>query len=426
MLGRAVVLLTIIGAIVAVSAIAGPRDAAADHKDNHNHAYLYPNAPDPYAPSQPDADEWEMNARTVSGLTIRVRFVAGSIVWRQAYTVAMASWNSGLSATTGFNVFTDTTTSTTIDFDATAVSGDCFSPTAHGCVRSWNPATPSGTIKMIFAWFVSGPGHKPSDIMHELGHILMTANEHHSNPTNYNCQSIMGHSSPENWAGTQCPAVLMSPQSHDIVDFVTAYSVLDAPNATYATMYGSGTIVHWFEGGYGGGAGKTVHQERYNRITRSTAGLGGSYGYYLDGFRKVSNGDDSNPENDAIGRVPAAGAEWCFKRFGVAYSANAGYEQAGPAAKIYCVARSGGGSGVFVTSNRNGNAEFRVANFSGATITNVQLRTDPPPGTRICYFGDIPNNTVSGTCTSSIGGPGYLTLWYNNAWVAQDTIGFDQ
>lgn len=124
----------------------------------------------------------------------------------------------------------------------------------------------------------------------------------------------------------------------------------------------------------------------------------------------------------AIAQVPGALQEWCFQRFCVTNTF--GGTQSGPTAKIYCVA--GASAGIFVTSDRNGNANFRVWNFSGSDIVNVQLRTDPPPGSSMCSFGTVANNSASGPCPVALGGPGYLTLWYNNGWVAQDTIDFDQ
>jgi hypothetical protein len=105
------------------------------------------------------------------------------------------------------------------------------------------------------------------------------------------------------------------------------------------------------------------------------------YGWHLTPPRKVDNTDNTTPENHSENAVPGLGAEWCYKNHGhsVGVSSGTGLEW-GPFSKIYCIARSGGGSGVFVTSDRNGTANFRVYNFSGAAIVDVQLRTDPPPG----------------------------------------------
>src|SRR3990172_5632127 len=83
-------------------------------------------------------------------------------------------------------------------------------------------------------------------------------------------------------------------------------------------MLGSGTLVHYFEGSYyaENGDGRTVHQERYNWIDRSTSGVGGTYNSYQSPGRKVANVDDGNPENDAYAEVPGSGSEWCMKRRG--------------------------------------------------------------------------------------------------------------
>jgi hypothetical protein len=119
--------------------------------------------------------------------------------------------------------------------------------------------------------------------MHEMGHVLFNANEHYPS---YNCSSIMGHSSNENsliqgagWCGQNnvvngnLPALVKTTVlGHDIVDYKDAFGQKDAPNATYVQMLGSGTLVHYFEGGYLGGSGRTVHQENSYVIDRSTTG----------------------------------------------------------------------------------------------------------------------------------------------------------
>jgi hypothetical protein len=78
---------------------------------------------------------------------------------------------------------------------------------------------------------------------------------------------------------------------------------------------------------------------------------------------------------------------------------------------------------VFVTSDRNGQAHFRVSNFSDADVTAVKLLTTG--GTVICDFGTVRRNTTSGTCSASLSGPGYLNVYYNGSWVPLDTIGYD-
>lgn len=143
--------------------------------------------------------------------------------------------------------------------------------------------------------------------------------------------------------------------------------------------------------------------------------------------RAVLGSSLRTPEYQAFTDVPPTNAEWCFKIHGHGRGLRSGaaYEW-GPFSHRYCIARSGSGAGVFVTSDRNnGNANFRLWNFSGATIPNVQLRTDPSPGTQICNFGSIASNSVSSTCAASVTGPGFLNLYYNNSWVPLDTIGYD-
>lgn len=421
------VLLALVVTVVGLGV--NPATGSAHHRDERDHAYLWPYAVE--GGGQWIGDQMEMNARTTSGQSIPLRFVSGDGLWLSAYAKAFSNWNTAMSPITGYYVFSNETTTGYIDFTV-GTSSICFTQTAHGCVRYWNPATPSGTISMNSTWFTLG-SHRISDVMHELGHVLWNANEHYL--TSNNCLSIMGHSAIEGTGGASgmyCGTgtgsdIITAVQPHDVDDYLAAYSVRDAPDWSYPAMYGAATIVHWFEGGYLSGNGITLHQEWLNRLDRSTAGLNGGYSYYHDGPRKVANADDANPENDAYSEVPAVSGEWCFKRYGMSGGVTGGLGyQSGPSAKIYCIARSGPGSGICVTSSRNGDAGFRVWNFSGATALNVQLRTDPPPGNQICNLGDIPNNSASFLCWSPIAGPGYLTLWYNNAWVAQDTIGYDQ
>lgn len=149
----------------------------------------------------------------------------------------------------------------------------------------------------------------------------------------------------------------------------------------------------------------------------------GSYSTYSSVARKVDNTDDIYPNYVNFADLPGTNAEWCFKIRGEAGGVASGDPYYwGPRSKAYCVARSGGGNGVFVASDRNGNVNFWVWNYSGAQITNVVLMTTG--GTVICSLGNI-NNGASKNCSSSIGGPGYLNVYYNGSWVPLDTIGYD-
>ena len=157
-------------------------------------------------------------------------------------------------------------------------------------------------------------------------------------------------------------------------------------------------------------------------ITRGYA-VGKSIGRLVEAVLTTHHADVAELRRAYRLRMP----QWCFRIHGHAKGIAPGsYGEWGPFAKRYRIARSGGGSGVFVTSDRNGTADFRVWNFSGATITNVQLRTDPQPGTQVCAFGDIPNFSVSGTCFASIGGSSFLNVYYNGVFLPVDTIGYDQ
>lgn len=408
--------------LASLSVVGSRSPAYADHKDNGHAGYLYPYQVEGGARGY--ADQYEMNSKTTNGEAIPVRFVAGNIFWFSAYARAMQNWSDAIRPISGFDPFTNSSLTGFMSFEARA-AGNCTSAYAHGCVRYWDPSVPSGTIFMDTRWVSAGP-HATSDIMHEMGHALVNANEHY--PA-YNCTSIMGHSAAENagsagYCGTGTGTdILTAVTEHDKTDYRDAYGVKDTGDAAYVTMYGAGALVHYFEGGYLGGNGRTIHQEYENVVDRSTSGLGGQFFFYNAIGRRVDNSDNPWPESQAYVDVPAAGAEWCMTMRG---HSRAVLNSWGPTSKRYCIARSGAGSGVFVTSDRNGTATFRVWNFTGADITNVQLRTDPAPGVQICYFGTVPNWSVSGNCSVTIAGPGYLTVWYNGSWIPLDTIGYDQ
>lgn len=381
--------------------------ADADHKDDGPHAdYLWPELPEgnPVGP----VSGFEMNSRTTNALTIPTRLwgcVNPCSKWAYAYVGAINNWNGSISPLSGFNPFTDGTQAGYIDYEAVDTTKCDFG--AHGCVRHWNPATPSGLISMYAKKFSDTP-HRVSDSMHEFGHVLANPNHHTG------CISIM-----EECLGTAVTA-------DDIGDYQAAYGVLDTADAVY-TYVGFGQLVHYFEGGYNFGNGQTVHQEFEYVFDRSTGGLNGTYSFYAATGRRVDNTDNTNPESYAVNGLPAGNSQWCFKTRGHAKGVKAGSSgEWGPFSKRDCIARSGGGTGVFVTSDRNYNALFRVSNFSGAAIVNVQLRTSPPPGNQICSWASIPDNTVSSTCGYATGSSGSLDVWYNNAWVRQGTIEYDQ
>lgn len=408
-----------------------PTPTQAHHSNNGHVANLWPleleGLPGHYG------NQVEMNGRTTNALRIPTHYVSGNVLWIQQWAYAVQSWNSGMFPTTGFDVFEFGSDLTGyIDFQATNPSLCPFG--SHGCVRYWNPTIPSGTVSM---WSANPPfatgNHRKSDIMHELGHVLMNANEHYARAETgstgeYNCLSIMGHSSTEG-GFYSCGTVIHSVLPHDIDDYKDVYGVEDTQDAVYVTP-GFGQLVHYFESGYLGGNGRAVHQEYDNVIDRSTVGLSGNpadYVYYYSASRRVDNSDNTTPESQAVSPLPSAGSEWCFKIHGHSYAVAAGSPgEWGPFSKRYCMAVSGPATGVLVTSDRNGNANFRVWNFSGAALANVQLRTDPAPGTLTCGPWAIADGAQSPPCSVNILGPGYLTLWYNNAWVPQDTIGYDE
>jgi hypothetical protein len=387
----------------------------AHHYDDGSHGgYLFP-----------AAQAYEMNGTTVQGQSTQIQLQTFDSDWAGALSTSITNWNSGMSSTTGFNVYSSGSANINVYADTSQVCD----VGAHGCVKAWSPAVPSAEIHMETAYFTF-QDHRVSDLMHEMGHVIFHAGEHY--PT-YDCTSIMGHSAKEfsgaaGYCGTGLGSdVLTVVQSHDVSDYVSAYGVRETQDAIYVNMLGSATLVHYFEGGWYGGIGLTVHQEYENVIDRSTSNITGGYSFYHSIGRKVSNADDSTPENQSYGEEPGVNAEWCFKMHGHTHAlASGAANEWGPYSHRYCIAHSGAGSGVFVTSDRNnGNANFRVWNFSGAAIPNVQIRTQPSPGTQICNFGTINNNAVSATCSSGVGGPGILDLWYNNSWVPLDTIGYD-
>ncbi len=342
--------------------------AAAHHKDANHVGQLW----------QP-WEQWEMNNRTTSGLAIPVRLVSFQSIWALTLTQSTDNWNSGMQATAGFNVFVfDNNQPGFLTVRAQATNGprECTSQLSHGCYLSWDPSIPTGTIFMT-SEFMNDGGHKKSDLMHELGHTLLNANEHY--PA-YDCTSIMGHSAIESsgsvgYCGSGVlPDILTTVQQHDIDDYASVYGIREAPDATYVQLFGSGTAVHYFEGGYLGGNGHTMHQEQYNWIDRSTTGVTGSYGNYTAGPRRTAYADDATPESDSFADVPGSGSEWCFKRRGRAGGVASNQPAYwGPYSHAYCLAQSSNGSGVYMASNRNNYAAFRVWNYSGATINNVAL-----------------------------------------------------
>jgi hypothetical protein len=197
----------------------------------------------------------------------------------------------------------------------------------------------------------------------------------------------------------------------------------DPPDAAYVQMSGAGTLAHYIEGSWLGGNGKTLHQELYNWIDRSTAGLGGTYSSYQSPGRKVANADDGTPEYDVYNDVPGSGSEWCMKRRGRAGGiASSQPNYWGPLSHAYCIRQSYTGTGVFVASNRNNYVAFRVWNYSGAQINNVALLL----GDNVTHICDLPNLANNGSAACFWypgGGSGFVRLWYN--WTEHGPIGYD-
>jgi hypothetical protein len=268
---RATIAVTIV-AVMLFAMLTASGGAHADHNDNGHANRLYP-AYNPY----------EMNSRTTNVLTVPVRLMIFSGSWAQVLSNAVNNWNSGMSSTTGFNVFTwDNNQPGYLDIRPQIGTGgqECVNPNAHGCYLSWTPSTPSAEIFMYSPVMNGVAFHKTSDLLHELGHALLNANEHYPGTDNeWNCTSLMGHSANEYAAsGSYCTtgAVLTIVQPHHLQDYRDAYGVKDAPNATYVQMLGSGWLVHYFEGGYLGGNGKTLHQELYNPPASPSVGTPGT------------------------------------------------------------------------------------------------------------------------------------------------------
>lgn len=191
-----------------------------------------------------------MNARTTSGQSIPIQAIVGDANWSNALATALNNWNSALYSIAGFNVYSSG--SGYVDVDA-ASDQDCPNPQAHGCVLDWYPNTPSGRIFMYSPAF-SDQTHRVSDLMHEMGHVLYHANEHYPND---NCSSIMGHCT-----------TYTTVSDHDKNDYRAAYRMKEAPNATYGRLTSSTNFRHYFEGGYLGGDGLTLHAERRYWIDR--------------------------------------------------------------------------------------------------------------------------------------------------------------
>lgn len=434
---RVTVLFAAILAVAAMPPLAGR--LSADHDDNGHSGYII-NWDDPDITNDCGLIPLcEMNARTTTESAIKIRVpncvTPCNVLWLQQYAAAITAWNSGMASYTDADAFQDVTSSQTVTVQVVYSYPSCSSA-SHGCVRQWDATVPTAIVSMDADAFPAGqhdPGlHKKSDLMHELGHVLMNAGDHYPN---YNCSAIMGHSYEDPGPAGQCGTgagsdIIKSVQAHDINDYLAAYGIEDAPNAAYLSMYGSSTLVHWFEGGYEGGNGVTVHAEKYNRLEVSTTGLGGTYVISQNGPRKVDNQEDANPENDQYTDRPALNQEWCFRRLGRAGgidSTEDGYY--GPPSKQYCVAREGPGVGAFFTSDRNGYAHFRVWNFTGATMTNVQLRTNDSGGgigDLICSWSSIANNASSATCSVDLPGPGFLDIWYCCTLVDEGNLGYDE
>ncbi len=181
--------------------------ATASHHDNDNdgsHQLLF-------------FENSEMNARTAQGLAISVYPGFIPAQWPVPISNAVTAWNSALSPTTGFNVFTFQSGAVMIAGanDRNVCGMAPGGGASHGCpLFDFNYQTPAGTIYMYTPAFAINT-HRQSDVMHELGHVLYNAAEHYVAPNaGYNCSSIMGHcNSP----------TLTAVQGHDITDFSNAY-----------------------------------------------------------------------------------------------------------------------------------------------------------------------------------------------------------
>lgn len=248
---------------------------------------------------------------------------------------ARTAWNTATNTAAGFNVFQDAAGAVTLNAGAdTGFCGflsDGVSP-AHGCPdEDFDYSVPLGVL-YFYAPAFSNNAHRQSDIMHEFGHILYNAAEHYTGVnSNFNCSSIMGHCNS---------AVLTTVQDHDKTDFSEAFRLKDAPDAAYAQQPSAGTIRHYFEGSYFGGAGRTLHAEKQYVIDRSTNGVNGTYGPYETVPRRADNSDDGTPNSADFSAVPSAGAEWCFKIRGEtgAISNTASSFRWSPRSRAYCVA----------------------------------------------------------------------------------------
>lgn len=385
--------------------VIGTGTASAHHIDNGHAGYLYP-----------DVSQYELNARTSTGQGIQVQLGVYNSLWANAYTNAIANWNLGLSAAAGFNVYADVSSGGTIT--VTAGTSNLCPPlsdgsVAHGCIigSTWIPDVPQAQIYMYSPAFTTLV-HRTSDLMHEMGHVLYNAGEHYNLP-GYGCSgtpSIMNH------------CLLTNVEADDVADYRSAYRIMDAPDATYVQMSGAGTLVHYFEGSYFGGNGRTLHQEQYSWIDRSTTGVSGSYLNYSGTVRQVSDVDDGVPISNSINDAPTGTQEWCFKRRGRAggvVSSDPGYW--GPYSRAYCIRRSG--NGVFIATNRNDYVVFRIWNYSGSTINFVSILLNDGT-THVCDLPDIPNGS-SQYCfwTGAGASSGSVTLWYG--WINRGTVGYD-
>ncbi len=256
--------------------------------------------------------------------------------------------------------------------------------------------------------------HMQSDLMHEMGHVLLNANEHYPQ---YGCTSIMSH----------C-ATNITVQQHDLDDFTNAYRMAEAPDAAYGQLTSSTNLRHFFEGSYwtaGSGNGFTLHAESQYVMDRSTSGLGGAFGFYTSMPRIINNTDDGTPNSVDRSDVPSSGNEWCFKTRGEsgAIPGTALYYHWGPQSRAYCLRQSYNGSGVFVVSSRNDYVTFRVWNYSSVSINNVALLLGDNV-THVCNLPDLaPNASTYCFWTGAGSGAGFVRLWYN--LVEHGSIGYD-
>jgi hypothetical protein len=391
--------------VLAVLLVEQPKRTDAHHFDHGHGGYLH-------------LPEYELPGKIANGQPINIWVAFGSSLWQTQLVIAINEWNDGLLSTTGFNVFSyaqgDVSVNAGTDVNQCKYLPNTNPPQpAHACVfpNTWIPSTPTATIYMYETAIGTDPVHRRSDLLHEMGHVLFNAGEHYPGG---GCVSIMDH----------CLATEVT--SHDVDDFTDAFRLMEAPDAAYAQLLSSSMLRNYFEGTYynASGEGHTIHGEKQYVVDVSTSGATGTYSFFTTTGREINNVDDGVP-NDFDTGLPANNTDWCLKVRGEnsAISSSAETYRWSPRSRAYCIANSS--NGVYVLSNRNDYAAFRVWNFSGAQINNVAIFVHGGTSTRVCDLGSIPNGQSSTACFSyGLGSAaGRLDLWYN--WALKDEIWYD-